>query len=276
MRANEIFETILDEGAEIPPTEYGYWLSPEGEFVVVGYQLHGKVMRELGVCKTSGWREAYEGGWVRIGSNVKEAPNMLFAEFSKGALTSRAMSAIRRLARSQDFTKFYMTAIAYDGRGNIEKNFDQMRPFLTAVQESGFPIPTTPLGEAAVPITAYGYWIDDLGEIHPVDNQEHLDFIKSYNDPLIDSYDEAFAEGWIRVVLTGKELQVQMKAGTYGRRQLSSLRRIISANDFEQFYLEIGTNYEYDNMERIYGRYYSESEFLGVIQNLAQPRQAVS
>jgi hypothetical protein len=406
MRAYELFETILDEAAEVPPTEYGYWLSPEGEFTVVGYQKHGPVMQALGVCKTSGWREAFEAGWVRIGSNIKEAPNMLFVEFAEGTLTARSMSAIRRLARSQDFSRFFMTAMSYAGKGSVEKNFDRTGPFLVAVQEAGrkpaaqiteAEIPTTEYGywisptgqffpvhyqrhayviakisndetgvsltnfqamregwirviadeqsisvemyahrgatraisalrrlclsgqrdkfyatihaadrngdigygksftapgpfmlymtaaskktesdelhEGAIPPTDYGYWIDDIGGIHPVGHQSHLQFLQNYGDPLIDGYEDAFAEGWIRVVSHAGDvptLMLQMAAGTFGSRQLSALRRIATSEEFHSFNVEIQPNYDLD-MSRQHKAFSSSGSCLAFVQEFREP-----
>ncbi len=139
MRISEIINEEALFEAHIPPTSYGYWLTPEGEFLPVGYQAHTTALRTL-IGFGSTMMDAYRLNWVRIGSNVKEAPDILFVNFMVGSLTSRSMSAIRQLAASQDFNKYYMTALVTPFE-KTEMDFDGdkigRRKFLSSVMEYG-------------------------------------------------------------------------------------------------------------------------------------------
>jgi hypothetical protein len=255
--SEELFE------GEIPETSYGYWVSPEGEFHVVGNQKHTSVGRELGICpQRQSFAHAYSLGWVRVGSNVKEAPGMLFVEFGSNKLTARAFSAIRRLARSQDFSKFWCH----------DKSFDLMGAFLNAVRERGQkPFVREPVVEGVeIPASEYGYWIDPDGKLYPVPYQQHYPTITRLIG--VGNWD-AMDKGWIRVVSHDRtnptELSVQFTARCVRARAISTLRALAKSASHNTYVADVRGEHARDFG---YGKVFDELEnFIGYVRLASRP-----
>lgn len=86
---NIVNEQRLEEAA-VPPTDYGYWISPEGEIIPVDYQDHGDKIAELGIDNSI---EALSEGWLRIIAYC----NWLCVEGLFKYVGPKALMALRKL-----------------------------------------------------------------------------------------------------------------------------------------------------------------------------------
>lgn len=131
MRAFEIFtESELFLEAEIPATEYGYWISPEGEISSVPYQGHYQFMVDNHNIDVN---EALQRGWIRVITHGNLAYT-LEVEVGTYKTTARAISILRRLATSGGFDNFNVEIINSFGDRNF-KQFNRSGPFLNLIQQ---------------------------------------------------------------------------------------------------------------------------------------------
>lgn len=92
MRYCELFE------ARVEPTNYGYWIDPEGAISVVGYQDHHRALQRL---TTLTMRQAFEAGWVRVIAYC----DWLAIEINE-TIKPKALRALKKVAASNKFDNF--------------------------------------------------------------------------------------------------------------------------------------------------------------------------
>ena len=97
--------------AEIPETNYGYWITPKGEVLPVPYESHMAVSHRYfqnhpeleqprpGYSSTA---FALNQGWIRL-----IADKGFSAQFKGGLVNRRAMQIMIQIAKSEDFGKYY-------------------------------------------------------------------------------------------------------------------------------------------------------------------------
>jgi hypothetical protein len=94
-------------GDDIPETEYGYWITDKGEFLVVPKFCHEEVAEQAGTYYTA----CFKNGWIRIVCRPQAGRGDLNVGFYAGKLGNRAISALGRLVNSRSYAQ-YMTEIA--------------------------------------------------------------------------------------------------------------------------------------------------------------------
>jgi hypothetical protein len=124
--SKQIAENLFE--AEIPDSEYGYWISPEGQVIAVDYQRHNKVIDAI----TNGEYDKYRAlktGWLRIYCPRKLLNVSLYVE----SLTPRAISALRQLAFSGRFSEYEAEINGPNNKYSF-KDFSAPEPFIGAVK----------------------------------------------------------------------------------------------------------------------------------------------
>jgi len=101
MRLNEI-------SGEIPPTSYGYWITPEGDFVPTNFQAHQMVLNRIFPPLVDGYKfqstAAFMQGYISVGWLHGE----FFIRMHLGTVASR--NALIRLIREfpRDVTIYHI------------------------------------------------------------------------------------------------------------------------------------------------------------------------
>ena len=121
---------------------------------------------------------------------------------------------------------------------------------------------TSPLYEAAITPTEYGYWITQNGEYIPVPIYMHANVLSNWRlennvqpDGTLTGYDQAYNWGWIRVVGGGhmeKEISSKYSEPSVRPRALKALFDLIRTvgPGTEKFWFEIKNQQEnYDRFD---------------------------
>ncbi len=118
----------INEAAEIPHTDYGYWITPDGGFISVPYQSHEHYLPD-GMDE---YRDAYEQGCIRVMLRDED----LNITIGENSVTSRAVMSLRRLALSHEFTDFRVDVyMPVNGMYRQSKHFNSSGSFLAFVGE---------------------------------------------------------------------------------------------------------------------------------------------
>lgn len=239
----------LTEAEDIPDTEYGYWITPDGEFISVPYQSHGDVIRSHTKLAIASKWDALEQGWIRIISAVS-----LSVEMAIGKPSIRAVTALRRLINSKHYTEFSIEAEDNDG-GATYKSFTTPVPFYNyammlrraSSMKQMDNLQEGQIDEAEVPDTTYGYWIKPDGDIVVVEFESHLSTLSAISD--FRRYKQAFVAGWIRLI-ADRDLAIQFGDAKPPMRAMSALRKIANSKEFGKFYIDVSV-YSDENGELI-------------------------
>lgn len=118
------FEIILE--SKIPSSTYGYWVSPEGAIIPVGYsQIHKEVLTDL---EDLSMDAAIKMGWVRIISNNRDGTSRKRLEICAffNAVTEKALREIREIAVNGGFHDFLADneALMNDADGRFMRIYD--------------------------------------------------------------------------------------------------------------------------------------------------------
>ncbi len=105
---NDLVDAEQDEElteAAIPQTDYGYWITDEGNIIPVGHEQHDKVSRENGGGPLG---YAIDKGWIRIVVEPARqyVPLSVSIYFWCYRLNNRSFSALSRLCRSYAFERY--------------------------------------------------------------------------------------------------------------------------------------------------------------------------
>lgn len=120
----ELSEEMLAEGVELPKTDYGYWIAPQGRIIVVPAFAHERVLEEITEGRMMTYRQAFEAGWVRIIATS----GILFVTTSTGLIDARQIVAISAMAYQPDIE---------DYRADIAANYKEFTdkvPFMMFVK----------------------------------------------------------------------------------------------------------------------------------------------
>jgi hypothetical protein len=205
---------LVAEAIELPETEYGYWITDEGEFLDVPYENHAMVAHryfqkhpeKMGPTRISGYERAFELGWIRIIDrnrvNIRirdpkectpealrsllgyigqvHKDNRIFIDLGWSA--EKLDAKVPHLPTRQEITKYLMRVL-------IGKRRPQM------------------VAEAQIPETDYGYWITHDGQMLPVSRQAHEPVAERYlrahpelGRPKQDAMTHVLDLGWIRII----------------------------------------------------------------------------
>lgn len=217
--------------AEIPETEYGYWITHHGEFLDVPFENHAMVAHryfqkhpEEMKAGISGYERAFELGWVRIidsnGVNIRvrnpkecraealrsllgylgqvHKDNRVFVDL--GYQSPPLQSKTPHIPTKQEITKYFMRFL-------IGKRRPQM------------------VAEGEIPPTRYGYWITDQGEFIPVRAQFHQMVSDQYfpEGDGLNRIVRAYKAGWVRVVMEPRYLDFDLLPKSVRKRALQRM-----------------------------------------------------
>jgi hypothetical protein len=131
MRAFEIMSEGFDLfEVEIPSSEYGYWISPEGEIFSVSYQGHYQFMQDKHNLDV---RSALEKGWMRVITHSAWS-DTIDVEIRNMRAAARSIAMLRRLVMSRDFENFNVEV--FDAFGSNYKTFNRSGSFLNFIQQT--------------------------------------------------------------------------------------------------------------------------------------------
>ncbi len=85
--------------------------------------------------------------------------------------------------------------------------------------------------EASIPPSDYGYWVDPVGRIIPVEFERHLSVLR---DQGMDSHKQAFRDGWIRIVVW-KNFYANFSIDHLTNRALNAMIKLARTKDFLQY-----------------------------------------
>ena len=104
----DLLESEIVAEAEIPATEYGYWITDEGKIVPVNH-MHSLTLHEMGYHGDQ--LTALREGWIRVivGGGWSDQLR-LDIQFIVGCLTGKALSSLSRLCRAEDYVRFNVDA----------------------------------------------------------------------------------------------------------------------------------------------------------------------
>lgn len=118
------YTTSLTE-AEIPSTNYGYWVTNDGEVFAVGYMKHEEMIVDLGF--KSGY-DAMRQGWVRVISQPRR--RVLNVEIEAFCPSARAVSVLRKMANPHEYDEFVLDVV-----DETNKRFSRPGPMLNLLQQ---------------------------------------------------------------------------------------------------------------------------------------------
>lgn len=152
---SRITENVLLERS-IPPTDWGYWITDQGEYLPVKSHRHADTVRSYFVSRNLDLRNsgiesesAIKQGWIW----VKATPGNFFIVLMKrGAPSRRAISALSRLARSADYFEYWLH---FENEGG-KQEFIDAGEFLRAIT-AGNRLDERPLNEGRVHEIDTGY-----------------------------------------------------------------------------------------------------------------------
>jgi len=236
--------------ANIPDTEYGYWITHHGEYLEVPYESHAMVAHryfqrhpeEITTPGITGYEQAYRLGWIRI----IDRNGVSIAVRDPKTCTAEALRAVlpyihqihddnqiafdvrfaydqpkfkrRHYPTKQELTKYFMRFL-----------LGKRRPQMVAENHDWSP---------------YGYWIDAQGKVHAVAHEQHeRDARKAFGIPmekLTDGTGVAKRSGWIRVIDNGHEFDVELDPRYATKDALKSLLALIKNAETNNCYLETG------------------------------------
>ena len=127
-----VAEEVLEE-AEVPPTNYGYWIDPKGGIHAVSYQRHFHWLQDH--TEFDGYMSAFVEGWIRVISHGSDDVPTLSVNLLRGRISSRALSALARVAGSDEFYNFrldIMTATKVE-----TKSFNSQGSFMAVARAAG-------------------------------------------------------------------------------------------------------------------------------------------
>jgi hypothetical protein len=236
----EMVEQYLLE-AELPQTDYGYWIAPDGTVHPVAFQMHYSTIR--GLIGKGNW-EAMDDGWVRVvvDHGQSQTTKNLEVEIFAHKPSSLAAGSLRRIARSAEFGSINISIHKSDPRSNLGygKSFTEVDEFMRFFARARQPVEEGNLTEAEVPTTDYGYWVDPDGGIHSVKHSGHGEWLAERN---LNGYESVFKKGWIRVVTNGLDdvptLCGHFMRGAVSPRALSGLSRVASSGEWHNYRLDI-------------------------------------
>jgi hypothetical protein len=120
----------------IPATEYGYWITDQGEIIPVDYLDHWRVCRELGIS----YSNASNNGWIRLVRTIANGVTELCIDYSAYALTNRALSSLRRIIRSGEYTQFVLEIHTNNRRDWVKHTrVESVREVLSIISETAKP-----------------------------------------------------------------------------------------------------------------------------------------
>jgi hypothetical protein len=132
MRAYEILmESELLIEVEIPSTEYGYWISPEGEIFSIPDQAHYRFMMDHYNIDVLA---ALNNGWIRVITEGSTTAWTIEVEVRNGRVTSKGLATLSRLARSGNFDSFNVEVI--DSFGRNYKKFNRSGHLVNFLQQA--------------------------------------------------------------------------------------------------------------------------------------------
>lgn len=236
----DIIENRLQEGIE--PTEYGYWISPEGEIIPVKNQQHGDVIATRGFFSV---QSAIMEGWIR----VIAYSGWFSAEF-RDRLTLTTARTIKKLASAQAYQNYTLDWQYFSGRQKVGDRVETTNKieFLTAVdtmmnkmamaESLLLRFENRNLLESFEP-SEYGYWINPTGEIISCADMTHGDAAAAWLGKAVDEddeeqerelVDEALEDGCIRIVASkgSEEFNAEWNSGNVGSEAKRALLEVIS------------------------------------------------
>jgi hypothetical protein len=119
--------------AEIPQTEYGYWISPDGTMLAVPHERHEDVIRSVTKGEFDTYR-AIKSGWVRVYCPKQ----ILEVQLNPVLLSVKAFIALRQLVTTREFVRLgcELNGVSNDRFGSVYKQFDNPMPFIAFVRQS--------------------------------------------------------------------------------------------------------------------------------------------
>lgn len=189
---------------------YGYWLSPEGDLILVSTFGHARKAREILGVESEDQIEGFDNSYAALWAKgwIRMVCQPFFGMVWTQNPTYSQIKVIKELAEDyfiKDNNNINNITINNAGPRNL-REFNEMlngrMPTITSFDFSKF------YKQANIPPTQYGYWLSTSGEFVPVEN--HVKHAKELlkNNPLSDFenygvYGTMFREGWIRLVAYG-------------------------------------------------------------------------
>jgi hypothetical protein len=117
---NRMRKAIITE-AEIPATEYGYWINPEGRYIPVPGYSHDTVAAKLFRTHPDiAVERAVQRGWIRVAARDDRFLSQMRSDVGKLPLRS-----LIELARKTPSDKYYFDFVADRNRGRSETFTEQ-------------------------------------------------------------------------------------------------------------------------------------------------------
>jgi hypothetical protein len=131
-------EFALCEAVEIPDTDYGYWIKPDGEIVVVPYSSsHESTLRRASGGEMWTYGKAFRFGWVRVVLQNIRGGKELIVNTNTAYMSTKALFAVMALARLPGVVKFQADV------GEEYKEFTEDKAFVAFVRQQRKPMPVT-------------------------------------------------------------------------------------------------------------------------------------
>ncbi len=125
---DELSEGHLQERI-IPSTVYGYWITSQGDVVAVPHESHFEVAKKLGTT----YGHAMNDGWIRVIVQRRIIGRTLLINYGLGDIAARAISALKDVAKSQEFQSF---KVDLGGRAIKSENFETLHDMMTFVSRT--------------------------------------------------------------------------------------------------------------------------------------------
>lgn len=259
--------------AEIPETDYGYWITHEGQMLPVSRQAHEPVAErylrahpELGTTRDDAMTHVLDLGWIRIIDvwqyNVdrpdQKQNTIGISVMDPRKLSSAALNMLLGYLRQTDAAKYYLDAFSRDipnkrhGKAEVVNYFKQL--FFKAKRQV----------TEAHEWSRYGYWIDKNGRVIPVAHEEHEHVARHQfaidMKRFADGTGTAKRKGWIRVVDNGREFDLELYPEHTTKAALKSALALLGKIDHDNCFIE-------DNQK---STYLTRRELVEVLRKLIQ------
>jgi elongation factor P hydroxylase len=223
--------------SDIPETDYGYWITPQGTFLTVEYQMHADVainyLAAQGVISNilNCYDILFEQGFIRILLERYRTGQRVNYQYQEGKPTRQALRGLIKLLRH-----LQPATVAGDGfpRANEAVLNTDWRKVTASLTEL---LPSAPkaeevtndhaLMELRIPETEYGYWIMPDGDLIPVTIFDHDLVAKRITGLKTGGREQLMRNGAIRVVSALTEDAFEFEVFKDSKAALKALAKLL-------------------------------------------------
>jgi len=209
------FKAYLKEAANIPPTNWGYWITPDGKFLVVNdAHHHGEVARDhtpdydwdkgqnMFSIGPGTWMGPHTKGWVRL-AHADERSFETSVSFMPSKVTFRALSQLKHFIMQSKAHTFVVDILSdgsyksLPGQGTMSRS--ELLSYLNTIKPK-----VSRLNEGNLPENEdYGFWLTDTGKFVPVEFEGHYrvasELLNNTGNLGHSAYGLALDKGWFKI-----------------------------------------------------------------------------